>query len=466
MTMYKDNDWARRKDIVEPERPEDYRSHARRDAARVLHSPAFRRQQGKTQLFPGIESDFFRNRLTHSLEVGQIAKSIAIRLNATEAFLENPENKIDTDLVEVAGWCHDLGHPPFGHTGETALDKAMRTTDGGFEGNAQTLRILSRLEKRTKSIADPSGISDDGEDMRLGLNLTARTLAACLKYDSKIPAQEKDRENQEGIAKGYYHDDAETVRWIKKQVTGNESLTPFKTIECGIMDLADDIAYSTYDLEDAFKANFLDPLEIIAATDAIAEKVAQKVTKAVGEPFIVGDVRKVLHDTFGGLATTKGVTDPYDYAIIAQRSSSNLASDGYLRSRFSSTLVGEFIRAVKFQPNEATPALSKVTLDPTVRAKVEVLKNLSYVTLISRPRLKVAEYRGLQLVGDMFKILNDDQDGRLLPNDFGAVFTRTKPVSKRSRVICDFIAGMTDRYAAEYFGRLTSDSPQSIFKPI
>jgi dGTPase len=464
MTMYTDNDWARREGIVDPQ-PEDYRSPARRDAARVLHSPAFRRQQGKTQLFPGIESDFFRNRLTHSLEVGQIAKSIAIRLNATERFLKPQENKIDTDLVEVAGWCHDLGHPPFGHTGESALDRAMRETDGGFEGNAQTLRILSRLEKRSKGVATASGISDDGKDMRWGLNLTARTLAACLKYDSKIPAQSKDRANG-GVAKGYYDDDADTVRWVKKQVAGDDTLTPFKTIECKIMDLADDIAYSTYDLEDAFKADFLDPLEIVAATDAIAEEVAQNVAKALGESFNSSDVRKVMRDTFGRLAATEGVTDPFDYAVIAQRTSSKLASDGYLRARFSSALVGEFIRAVKFEPNEKIPALSTVTLDPTVRAKVEVLKNLSYVTLISRPRLKVAEYRGLHLVGDMFNTLNADKEGKLLPYDFGTVFNRTKPVSKRSRVVCDFIAGMTDRYAVEYFGRLSSESPQTIFKPI
>src|SRR5712664_1572607 len=93
---------------------EAYRSAFRKDSARVLHSPCFRRLQGKTQLFPGFESDFFRNRLTHSLEVGQIAKSIAIRLNATEDFLRPPEMQIDPDLAELAGWCHDLGHAPFG----------------------------------------------------------------------------------------------------------------------------------------------------------------------------------------------------------------------------------------------------------------------------------------------------------------------------------------------------------------
>ena len=109
-----------------------YRCAFRRDYARLLHCPAFRRLQGKTQLFPSVEHDFFRNRLTHSLEVAQIAKSIALRLNHHHSyFVDNP---IDLDLVETAALAHDLGHPPFGHDGERALDDCMKKR-GGFEGN-------------------------------------------------------------------------------------------------------------------------------------------------------------------------------------------------------------------------------------------------------------------------------------------------------------------------------------------
>src|ERR1044072_2799677 len=114
-----------------------HNSEFRRDYARLIHSPAFRRLQGKTQLFPGTESDFFRNRLTHSMEVAQIAKGIALNLNSEEFFRDNPLN---TDLVELAALAHDLGHPPFGHNGEYALDERMRE-HGGFEGKAQTLPI-------------------------------------------------------------------------------------------------------------------------------------------------------------------------------------------------------------------------------------------------------------------------------------------------------------------------------------
>jgi dGTPase len=148
LRFYNSGDFGRVVPIPVTASPEPYRSDFRRDYARILHSPVFRRLQRKLQLFPADESDFFRNRLTHSLEVAQIAKSIAARLNYQ--IKQGPYGaigEIDLDLVELAGLAHDLGHPPFGHTGEQALHNEMRHA-GGFEGNAQTLRILSKLEKR------------------------------------------------------------------------------------------------------------------------------------------------------------------------------------------------------------------------------------------------------------------------------------------------------------------------------
>jgi len=138
--LYTEGDVRRRLRIPGegPSGSEPYRTPWRRDYARVIHCPAFRRLQGKTQLFPGSETDFFRNRLTHSLEVAQIAKSIAIRINSTNPFFSRPNFHINTDLVETAALVHDIGHPPFGHNGEKALDECMKKR-GGFEGNAQTL---------------------------------------------------------------------------------------------------------------------------------------------------------------------------------------------------------------------------------------------------------------------------------------------------------------------------------------
>ena len=161
---------------IDENRKRAYRNDYRRDYARVLHSAAFRRLEHKTQLFPGNESDFFRNRLTHSLEVAQIAKSIALKIKQMypEATIVEP------DVCEIAGLLHDLGHPPFGHNGERALDRCMANF-GGFEGNAQTLRIICKTEK--KEINNPLSIRE-GIDNRVGLNLTARVIASIIKYDN------------------------------------------------------------------------------------------------------------------------------------------------------------------------------------------------------------------------------------------------------------------------------------------
>lgn len=250
--------------------PEPYRDEFRRDYARIIHSPAFRRLQRKTQLFPGDESDFFRNRLTHSLEVAQIAKSIAMRLNhqIREAFSDE-YGVIDETLVEIAGLAHDLGHPPFGHTGEHALNECMHSC-GGFEGNAQTLRIVTRLEKRqTEQLSHQSNGADfkefaEGRDLRRGLNLCYRSIASIIKYDAPIPIITRDS----SLNKGFYSTEAEFVVAVKKNVIGKDyddviQQKKFKTVEMQIMDIADDIAYSTYDFEDALKAGFASPIDLL-----------------------------------------------------------------------------------------------------------------------------------------------------------------------------------------------------------
>jgi dGTPase len=202
--MYSRRDRARVVRLENEKDDEPYRSAWRRDYARLIHSPSFRRLQGKTQVFPGYESDFFRNRLTHSLEVAQIAKSLAMRLNATAKEFKKAENALKPEIVEFAGLAHDLGHPPFGHTGEEALDECMRDY-GGFEGNAQTLRIGARLEKKStiRTVQEDTVPFDNGEDLRCGLNLTFRSLASLLKYDNMIAELKDDRRVSEGVEKGY-----------------------------------------------------------------------------------------------------------------------------------------------------------------------------------------------------------------------------------------------------------------------
>lgn len=445
-----------------------YRSEYDRDYDRVLHSPAFRRLQNKTQLFPGQESDFFRNRLTHSLEVSQIAKSIACKLKK-----ENPKLDVIPQVCEIAGLVHDIGHPPFGHNGERALDNCMRTI-GGFEGNAQTFRILTRLEKKEL----PPGlllVSKDGTDNRVGLNLTARVLASALKYDHKI---ESFRRETASLEKGFYDSEEPLVKKIKECLGWTSG--PFKTIECGIMDLADDIAYSTYDMEDAFKAGFLSPYDMLAASEDIYEQIAEKLT-ASDIQATTQECRTALMGVFNDIwqpavAQLKAIStdlpqEEYEIASLQgflnfYKNSKNCVADGYWRTSLTSGIVNLFINGVEVAINEENSALSTVRFDSETLLRVNVLKHFSYVALINSPRLKVAENRGGEIITKMFEKLSAEGGQALLPEDTRKLFLMSDVERWRKRVICDFIAGMTDRYAMEFYGRLFSENPQTIFKPL
>lgn len=442
-----------------------YRSAYRRDYARLLHCPAFRRLQGKTQLFPGIESDFFRNRLTHSLEVAQIAKSIALRLNSESDFLRR--YPIDLDLIETAALAHDLGHPPFGHNGEEALDACMRSK-GGFEGNAQTLRILARLKKKEPEVPiGPKAV--DG----VGLNLTYRALASVLKYDRSIPAK---RKKDETLVKGYYCSEQELVETIKRAVlgTGSAAHGEFKTIECGIMDLADDIAYSTYDLEDAFKAGFVTPIQLVAA--ASDQTIAASLEKKTGlsQDIVLEHIMNLFDSRIADLEflefAPENVSADNQHGLVLlavemDRASKNLTSNGAFRTNFTSELVNEYVENVSIEIDGRSPPLSRVSLRSDLWDRVAILKHLTYELVIQSPSLKTVKHRGKDIVTSIFEALTTNGGERLLPEDFRKRADEADDES-RPRVICDFIAGMTDRYAVEFYGRLKSDTPQTVFKPL
>lgn len=403
--------------------------------------------------------------------MAQIAKGIAYMANWKVPFFA--KNNIDPDVVEVAALVHDIGHPPFGHNGEKALDDCMKKF-GGFEGNAQTFRILTRLERKDAGpeVNPPLVIDNDGRDKRLGLNLCFRVLAAALKYDREIPSI---RADDDKLEKGYYRCDSEIVAQVKKHVEPTAEKGEFRTIECSIMDIADDIAYSTYDLEDSFKAGFLNPLEILGSNVDLLSRVAEKVNKKPGFELSARDVLDTLrgiflavikpHERFRSLDLRKRE----DLALIATHYntvSRDLAEIGYSRTEFTAALVSKFLAGVRFSVNEGAPAMSKAYLAEDVLRQVEVLKNFTYEAMIMSPRLKVAEYRGYNIVKGIFKSLSDDRGSLLLPPDARRLFDAFKDTGDKMRVICDFIAGMTDRYALEFYGRLYSETPQSIFKPI
>ena len=414
----------------------DARNAYRRDLARLIHSPCFRRLEGKAQLFPSDENDFFRNRLTHSLEVAQIATGIALNLNASQACLKS--NPINVDLVHFAALAHDIGHPPFGHDGERALDMLMRE-HGGFEGNAQTFRILARLEKKD----GVGGVVDAaGNDIRTGLALTYRSLASILKYDEIIPWI---RATNATVRKGYYATEATLIESIKSSIAPDTPAGKFKTIECSIMDLADDIAYSTYDLEDAFKSGFLSPLSMAAAPDETKHRIADVVNKKMkdyypedvyaDEQLAIEGIDRIILSIFDAIfqpsqefaamiAARDRPPEELSYAASAQimAASELLREDGNIRSAFTSQLVHAFMSNIKLEWNKQRPALSFVQLTPGAFQTIEVLKRFSYESLIMSNRFKMVDRRGKEIIERIFQALSEYGGDRIMPEDVRRAF--------------------------------------------
>ena len=380
----------------------DCRSEFERDRARIIHSAAFRRLQGKTQVFGVYEGDFFRTRLTHSLEVAQIAKGIALTLGA------------DTDLVEAVCLAHDLGHPPFGHTGEHTLYELMRHY-GGFEGNAQTFRILTRLERKHAAYE--------------GLNLTYQTLDGVLKYKTCIDAAALAAATDSPV-KGFYACDRPLVETIL-HYTGNGHDRSF---ECQIMDVADDIAYSVHDLEDSLKAGLI--------TMADFRRVPpQRVVRDVNAKLAPAGCtvsEETIHTELMWIA------DRLEYL---ERTSGRAA-----RKMLTRDLIHEFASAVALQPD------GRIDAEFASRLRIEVLKAFESYKVIYNPRVTTLGHKGKEVLRRLFAVLDQGRESLgLFPEDHGEAYERALldgDETARKRVICDFLAGMTDSYALRFYSRL------------
>lgn len=416
--------------------------------------------------------------------MAQVAKTIALKFNHENAFFRH--HPIDLDLVEFAGLAHDLGHPPFGHTGEKQLDYLMRET-GGFEGNAQTLRILARLEKKQKPAPKANKLRSGGfslnHDERPGLNLTYRTLASVLKYDKQISLN---RQGTDKVSKGYYASEAPLVSSMKRHVVGDTYPGKFKTIECSIMDVADDIAYSTYDLEDAFKAGLLSPLNLYSTVDRMNSIEARKTfyakivdnVKAVYRAAKAKDIEAQALDTLrffllGFFDASR--REEFEAALpeeqLAQFAimSDEVCSDGYTRTAITSWLVNEAIRNVEVDVNLRQPSMSKARLSYDALVRIETLKRVAWTRLIDTRKLKIIERRERDIITTIFQALTDNTGYELLPDDCKELFEAAliddeDDVNTRKRVVCDFIAGMSDRYAEGFYTRLKTNT-DSVFLP-
>ena len=394
----------------------DTRTPFARDRARVLHSAALRRLAGKTQVVgPGEGAEVSgvpRTRLTHSLEVAQIGRGIAEDLGA------------DPDIVDTAGLAHDIGHPPFGHNGEQALNEVAQAC-GGFEGNAQTLRILTRLEP--KVLATTASGEDTGEAAStLGLNLTRASLDAATKYPwPRRPGTPKF---------GVYADDLEVFTWMREGADGERCC-----LEAQIMDWADDVAYSVHDVEDGVRAGRISLAVLADETErtAVAQLAAKHFT---AEPV------SVVEEAAAGLLTLPGVADlarrDYDSTLEAQVALKRLTS--VLVGRYASAAATETRAVHGDQPLVRYEA--DLHVPARVRAEVALLKALAVRYVMSDRRRLAMQEGQRQLLVELVDLLAARAPEALEPV-YAHVWRRAQDDAARLRVVIDQVATLTDAQA-------------------
>ena len=403
----------------------DERTDFERDRSRIIHSASFRRLQGKTQVFTAGESDFFRTRLTHSLEVAQISKGLALRLKA------------NTDLLEAISLVHDIGHPPFGHAGEVELKKLMKPY-GGFEANAQNIRILTRLE--TKS------------DKYDGLNLTRSVIDGQMKYKN---------EYSEGDRKFVYRGDIELVDWAAEEARNAVGVThtECRSFECEVMDWADNVAYAVHDLEDSIRAGYID---LSTFYDPMQKQVLAQVGETYKHHSI--DVPRVYEDLITIIQKENPELRPAPFAESVSRLKA-------ARKRLTSALISRYIRAGRrvSRPGAQAGLLSERylwTLDVPLQFQVEVAIINGFIRkfVIEAPQIRALEEKGKHIIGCLFnKFMDGDNATQLLPRSWQAAVPAGSAEYVRARVVSDYISGMTDDYAQKTFAKLFLPNQGSIY---
>ncbi|MFF7292749.1 deoxyguanosinetriphosphate triphosphohydrolase [Microbacterium sp. NPDC008134] len=394
-----------------------------RDRARVLHSAALRRLAAKTQvLSPASTADFARNRLTHSLEVAQVGRELAIALG------------VSADVVDTACLSHDLGHPPFGHNGERALNE-WAADIGGFEGNAQSLRILTRLEAKVL----------DDDERSVGLNLTRASLDATCKYPWTVDSPVPDPGGR--LKFGVYPEDEAVFRWMREGAPGR-----LRCIEAEIMDLSDDIGYSVHDFEDAIVNGYLDVAQL--SDPAEHEALLSRIQQWVGYDF----TREELADALYRLSSQSMWLSSFDRSRQSLARLKNLTSD----------LIGRFARAAVSATRDAYGSENlvryngHVVVPRVVEAEIAVLKGImgqAIVTIEARKGVYKEQRRVLTRLADALWQTDTlwSAGADVLEPAFAADFHDAETDDQRARVIVDQIASLTDQSAIDWHNRLVGE---------
>ncbi len=405
---------------------DDDRTPFQVDRDRIIFSYAFRRLQSKTQVFQAGEYDFYRTRLTHTIEVARIGRAISDWLNRNSGFL-NKDFFIDPDLVEAVCLAHDLGHPPFGHNGERKLN-ALMWRYGGFEGNAQTLRIITDLFY-------------ERPDNPMGMSPTRAFLDGVLKYKN-LYSEKIDLSNlKQPIypTNHFIYDEQKDFRQfafgeidLNKLLDSDLNLIlKIKSIECEIMDWADDIAYSLHDILDGVKAG-------VITVEKIKKWKAQNIDS--------------------------------DFQTEILKSLIKSIDDGYIEPKFSNK-IGAFIKACKVKDRENQMANYTnrykfcLSIDPNMLAESSIYKKLANDLVFQSPPIQQIEFKGGHILEKLFSVFSNNylmgennnnmsSSLKIIQNPMARWIEEASSKNQKARLICDHLSGMTDGIAIRAYRRL------------
>jgi dGTPase len=401
-----------------PEAPAKWRGTGERDRDRILYSSAFQRLGGVTQVTAPEPGHSFHTRLTHSLKVAQVAHACAHMLAQKEltGAAAQVVDALDPEAVETSALAHDLGHPPFGHVAEERLS-ANAAEAGGFEGNAQSFRILTRLAVQAPNLP--------------GLNLTRRTLNGALKYPWP----------RSGATKwGVYADDMPAFDWVREDSALGEP-----SLAARLMDWADDLTYAVHDVDDFYRAGLI-PLDRLKAGGPELERFHSRVIET-GQAENGADA-DALVESLGDVLSLFQINEPYSGARdqrIALRS-------------FGSRLIGRYVDAVEVRdPN--IPGKAVLAIDSKLVRQVRALKAATWIYVVRRPSLAVIQHGQRRIIDDLFEwyyeATGPDGDVRLFPPAYQGRLPPGSPAKDRMRLVVDLIASLSEQAAIELHRRMS-----------
>ena len=416
--FYSDFDFER---VSESGRKEDYRTPFQIDRDRLIHSSEFRRLQGKTQVFIPGDNDYYRTRLTHSIEVSQIGRSICYYLKTRYKDIFGDEFYIDPDLVESACLAHDLGHPPFGHAGERTLHRLM-SKYGGFEGNAQTLRLITEIFYTT-------------EESRRGMKPTRALVDAILKYKTLYSQFDDPFNHYLYDYQKQYVDFVFNYRSLPPDLKPGEKLNGYQSIECQIMDWADDAAYATNDLVDSISGGFITIIKLDQWFETNRDTLSDYQVK------VFDDIKKWIHK-------------------------------GDFKAKFG-TQIGMLVQACTIEERESYMAeftsryKYKLVIDNEAMERVSLFKKIAVELVFESSQLHQMEYKGNMMLEGIFlsleeNYITDSSKIKLLPDFTDSLIRKEKDKYTRARIVCDYISGMTDSFAMITYKRLFDPDFSSI----